>query len=245
MLQGLHLGLGAINGTTVTASASLRNNTLTKAALANGAVATLADFLNRNTAVTGSGGGFIRNSGTFPENFLVLNPQFNGVTLNSNPGSSTYHSMQLQLTKRLSHGLTNSTSYTWSRALGENDGDNAVDYRNPGNRSLDKALLGFHRTHYVTSNGTLELPFGSNRAFLSNASGFVQRLVERWQWGGIFSWSSGAPLTVTAPVATLNQATTNSTPMLVGSFPKSIGTVTKVTNGVTYFSGVQQITDPT
>ena len=81
-------------------------------------------------------------------------------------------------------------------------------------------------------------------AHFANAPGFGQRLVERWQWGGIFSWSSGARLTVTAPVATLNQATTNSTPMLVGGFPKSTGKVTKVANGVTYFSGIQQITDP-
>src|SRR5204862_7541913 len=71
-----------------------------------------------------------------------------------------------------------------------------------------------------------------------------QRLVERWQWGGIFSSSSGAPLTITAPVSTLTQTTTNSTPNIVGDVPKSIGKVTKVANGVSYFDGIQQITDP-
>src|SRR5437773_9447858 len=242
MLQGLHLGLGAINGTTVTASASLRNNTLTKAALANGAVATLADFLNRNTAVTGFGGGFIRNSGAFPENLLVLNPQFNAVTLHSNPGSSTYHSMQLQLTKRLSHGVTNSTSYTWSRALGENDTDGAVNYRDPKNRSLNKALLGFHRTQMFTTNGTYELPFGPGRPLFANAPGFVKRLVERWQLGGIFSYASGTPLTITAPISTITQVSAGNTPNILGDFPKDTGKVTKVANGVTYFPGLQQIT---
>ena len=34
------------------------------------------------------------------------------------------------------------------------------------------------------------------------------------------------------------------TPSLVGSFPKSMGTVTKVANGVVYFDGLQQVTDP-
>ena len=37
----------------------------------------LADFLNRTTSITGKGGGFVRNSGLFPENFFVHNPQFN------------------------------------------------------------------------------------------------------------------------------------------------------------------------
>src|SRR3972149_4217130 len=84
MLRGLNLGAGVINGTTVTGSASLRANTLTRAFIANGNIGQLADFLNRSTALTGRGGGFVRNSGLFPENFFVLNPQFNTVALHGN-----------------------------------------------------------------------------------------------------------------------------------------------------------------
>jgi hypothetical protein len=244
MLRGLNLGSGIINGTTITGSASLRANTNTRGFIANNNVGGLADFLNRSTNVTGQGGGFIRNSGLFPENFIVLNPQFNGVTLNSNPSNSTYHSLQLELTKRLSHGLASSASYTWSRTLGENDGNGNFDYRDPANRRLDKALLGFHRTHSIAGNGTFELPFGPNRAFLSRAPGFVQRLVERWQWGGLVNWSLGAPLTITAPISSLTQTTTNSTPNMVGDFPKSMGKVTKVANGVVYFDELRQVPDP-
>jgi hypothetical protein len=245
MLRGLTIpGAGVVNGTTVRGSAALRAYTSTRALIANGNVGGLADFLNRNTSVTGKGGGFVRNSGLFPENFFVLNPQFNNVTLYTNPGSSTYHSLQVQLTKRLSRGFTNSIAYTWSRALGENDTDGAVTYRDPRNRSLNKALLGFHRTHMFTSNGTFELPFGPNRAFLGNSAGLVQRLVERWQLGGIFSWASGTPLNVTAPISTITQATAVTTPDIVGNFSKDIGKVTKVSNGVVYFSNIQQVTDP-
>ena len=259
MLRGLNLGSGAINGTTVTGSASLRASTLTRTFIANGSVGQLADFLNRSTSVTGKGGGFVRNSGLFPENFFVLNPQFNAVNLHSNPGSSTYHSLQVQVTKRLSRGVTSQTVYTWSRALGENDGDVEVEYRDPNHRSLNHSVLGFHRTHTFNTNGTLELPLGPNRKFLSNAPGFIQRLVERWQFGGIMSWVSGAPLNVMSTVATFTQAgavagannttpavlaTSNSTPNIVGAFPKSSGTVTKLPNGVTLFPGTQQVTDP-
>ena len=72
----------------------------------------------------------------------------------------------------------------------------------------------------------------------------MQRLVERWQLGAIFSWTSGAPLTITAPVSTVYQIATNMTPNIAGDFPKSSGKVTKVANGVTLFPGIQQINDP-
>jgi hypothetical protein len=68
--------------------------------------------------------------------------------------------------------------------------------------------------------------------------------VERWQLGAIFSLASGAPLTITAPVSTFTQITTNGTPNIVGDFPKSMGKVTRVANGVIYFDGLQQVGDP-
>jgi hypothetical protein len=247
MLRGLNLGSGVINGTTVTGSASLRTNTNTRAFIANGSAAQLADFLNRSTSITGKGGGFVRNSRLFPENFFVLNPQFQFVTYHGNSGNSTYHSLQLELVKRLSRGFASQTQYTWSRAIGENDGDATIDYRDPNNRSLNKAVLGYHRTHAFSTNGTYELPFGPGRPLLGNAPGFVQRLVERWQLGGIFSWTSGAPLTITSPLWTFTSASTAftvTTPDVVGDFPKSFGKVTKVANGVTYLPGMKQINDP-
>ena len=248
MLKGLNLGSGVINGTTVTGSASLRTNANTRAFIANGNVGQLADFLNRSTNVTGKGGGFVRNSGLFPENFFVLNPQFNTVTRHGNLSNSTYHSLQMQVTKRLSNGFTSQASYTWSRALGADvtngSEDDVLNPRDPKNRALDKTLLNYHRTHAFTSNGTYELPFGPGRTFLSSAPGFLERLVERWQFGAIFSWSSGPPLNVTAPISTIWQTTTDSTPNIVGDFPKNIGKVTKTSTGVTYFPGLVQITDP-
>ncbi len=246
MLRGLNIpGAGVVNGTTVTGSAALRTFTSTRTFIANGSVGQLADFLNRSTSVTGRGGGYVRNSGLYPENFFVLNPQFAAARLNSNPGSSTYHSMQVQVTKRLSQGLTNSTSYTWSRALGENDGDGVIDYRDPNNQRLNKAVLGFHRTHSFVTNGSYELPFGPGRPLLSDAPSWVQRLVERWQFGGIVNVTSGGPFNVTASVATISQALGASTPNIVGDFSKSMGQVTKLSNGVAYFPGIQQIADPT
>jgi hypothetical protein len=250
MLMGLNLGSGVINGNTVTGSASLRANSLFRNHIADGNVGQFADLLNRSSTVTARAGGLLLNSGLFPQNFIVVNPQFANVTIEGNTSNSTYHSMQLQLTKRLSGGFTNQTSYTWSRALGDfsDDGQFAATatsnhWFNPRDRSLNKALLTFHRTHDIRSNGTFELPFGPNRPLLNNAPRLLSRLVEQWQLGGIFGWTSGAPLNITAPISTITQANLNM-PVIVGDFPKSTGKVTRVAVGATYFPEFTQIADP-
>jgi hypothetical protein len=243
MLNGLSINAGqTVNGTTVTGSAALRQNTTTRAFLANGNVGAFADFLNRTPTGTGENGGILRRAG-LPENYIVVNPQFRQVNLITNSGSSTYHAMVLVLNRRFANGFTNQTSYTWSRTLGEQDEEGTVTYRNPRDRSLNKQLLGYHRTHDFRSNGIWQLPFGPGQKLLGNAPSWVSRLVERWQLGAIFSLASGSPLTITAPLSTFTQGT-NNTPVLVGDFPKSIGKVTKVNNGVVYFDGFGQRDDP-
>ena len=245
MLRGLNIpGAGIVNGTTLTGSAALRAFTSTRTLIANGNAGGLADFLNRSTGVTGKGGGYVRNSGLFPENFFVLNPQFSAVTVHGNPSNSTYHSLQMQLTRRFSNSFSSQTTYVWSRALGLADADLTLSPRDPRNLAAEKSVLGFHRTHSFNTAGTVEMPFGPNRTFLSNAPALVQRMVERWQLGAILRRDSGAPLSVTAPISSVWQGTAN-TPVLVGNFPKSAGKVIEVPGNIpTYFAGLKQITDP-
>jgi hypothetical protein len=150
--------------------------------------------------------------------------------------------MQLQVTKRLSSGFTTQTSWTWSKSLGEGSDDGGQTYLNPRDRSLNKTLLAFHRSHGILSNGTYELPFGPGRPFLSGAPRFVARLVEQWQLGGIFNWTSGAPVSITATTASFTQATGN-TPVILGNFPKNAGKVTPDSSGGTYFPGFKQELD--
>ncbi len=245
-------GQGVVDGTTLTGSAALRANSTFNTFLANGQVGRFASALNATTIVTGKAGGLLAKNG-FPDNFIVANPQYAAVVMTTNPGSSTYHSLTTQVTKRLSHGYTYSFGYTWSRTLGEQAADGNLTYLDPRNHRLNKTLVSFHRTHDLRSNGTVELPFGPGKKFLANAPGFLSRIVERWQLGGIFSWSSGAPTTITAsnseltftqvPV-TINIASTPNTPNILGAFPKSSGKLTYTSNGATYFPDLVQVVDP-
>src|SRR6185295_4964427 len=105
MLRGINIGGGAttVNGTTETGSMALRQNSTTRAFIANGNVGQLADYLNRNPSGTNVNGGILRN-GNLPDNYIVVNPQFRAINLVTNAANSTYHSMNLVVNRRLSKG---------------------------------------------------------------------------------------------------------------------------------------------
>src|SRR5262249_39140347 len=92
LLFGFNLGLGAINGRTVTASQSLRAYSGTRGYFANNDVAGFADFVNR-VQVDGESGFLLRWAG-LPENQIVVNPQFAVAGLVGNFSNSSYHSFQ-------------------------------------------------------------------------------------------------------------------------------------------------------
>ena len=255
MMMNLNVpGTGVVNGTSLTGSQAFRISTATRAFIANGDVGSFAAYLNNTTNFTNAAGGIVRNAG-LPENLITGNPQFNtgnpgtttlpgNATFITNIADSTYHSMQLEMNKRLSKGFTSQTSYTWSKSLGISDEDGGIVFRTLRDRSLNRGPLGLDRTHQIISNGTFSLPFGRNRMLLSNAPAIVQRLVENWQLSGIFNWRSGAPLTFGAARTSFNSG--NEGPMVVGVLPKDTGKVTITTTPgvVTYFNGFTQTDDP-
>jgi hypothetical protein len=247
MLLGINLGgTGAqvVNGTTWTGAMAVRANTTTRTQLANGSVGAFVNTLNTLTTGTGSSasGAVLRRNG-FPENYIAPNPQFGNISVLTNTGSSTYHSMQLQFTRRLSSGFTNTTAWTWSKAFGEADGDGGATYRDPTRRSIEKSLLGFDRAHQLTSNGTYELPFGSGHRLLGNAPGWVQQIVNKWQLGGLMNFNSGSPLTITA-TGTQTISNVAAQPNIVGDLTKNMGKIVKLSNAVTFFDGFTQPVDP-
>jgi hypothetical protein len=218
----------AVNGTTQRGSAHLRQSTTFRTALANGDFNTLASLLDYfNGAGTGPSGlvapfsgqagergrvlrrankgfnvaggtpiagGLVVPAGLFPENWISSNPQFNQANYYSDSGSSVYHSLQVQGTLRPTHGVSFQGTYLWSRSLGISPSS----YTHPAEREKDYILQGTHRTHEFRSNGTFELPFGPNKLLFSNSSGWLARIIERWESSFIFNLSTGAPASITA-----------------------------------------------
>lgn len=221
MFMGLNIGGQVVNGTTWTGAQAMQASTQFQNNLANGnynAVATTLNTLNVPIAApTGVQGAVLRNSGKFPENFIVANPQLNNATFKANAGYSNYHSLQTQVTLRPTLGMSYQGTYTWSRGLAL--GGPQTSFTNPTDRAGDYTLQSSHRAHDFRSNGTFELPIGPGRPFLGNSSGFLARLVEQWQATGIFRMTSGAPISITAQSMLYN----NGTPDVVGPFdPKAV-----------------------
>jgi hypothetical protein len=240
-----------VNNTTFTGAMAARINTTLRPLIANGSAGAFVNSLSSLQTGAGSAvtGAILRRAG-FAENYIVPNPQFNQILMLNNLGNSTYHSMQVQFTRRLSNGFTNTTTWTWSKTLGDSDTDTGAVYRDPTRRSIEKTLLGFDRAHQITSNGTYELPFGMGHALLGSAPNWVQQVVNKWQLGGIMNFNTGGPLTFTTGTAvgaangTQTISNVQAEPNLVGSLPKDIGHISKLPNGVVYFNGYKQDVDP-
>ena len=236
MLNGLTLpGAGTVNNTTLTGSQALRLYSSTNQFIANGSVGALANFLNTTSAGTGVNGGILTHAG-LPQNFFVVNPQFNSVYMIDNAGNSTYNSFQAHVAKRLSHGVTGQFAYTFSKSLGDTTTNNT--YRDPRDFQLSKSLLSIDRPELFQGNVSWALPVGRGRDFLKNAPVWLDEIVGGWNTSGSFSWQSGIPLTFTATgVDTFSYLAANSA-NLVGTLPANMSQVVKGNGFVSYFQGL-------
>jgi hypothetical protein len=223
-----------LNGIPQTAGLHMRSSTLFNSNLANGNYAALATTLNTLNYTGASNPGLppipagelgaVMRYNQFPENFIVANPQFNGVNLMTNNISNNYHSLNLQFGMRPIHGVSTETTYSWSKNLGSGlpgaDGLGQV-FTDPLNRRADYAQLPDTRVHDFRSNGSFELPIGPNRLILANSSGVLARIIEGWQTSWIVNMNTGQPLSIAAQ----NMLYSNGTPDIVGAFDTRSGEV--------------------
>jgi hypothetical protein len=111
----------------------------------------------------------------------------------------------------------------------------------PNNRHLTHTVQAVDHTSQISSNGTYELPFGTDHFLLGKAPGWMQNVVSKWQLGGILNFTTGDPLSFTGQVNTITN--TAGRPNVLGPLPK--GELRKVSNGVIYFDpSYSVVTDP-
>jgi outer membrane receptor protein involved in Fe transport len=134
---------------------------------------------------------------------IPLNQKFGRTaqtTLRAYGVDSYYNSLQAQLEKRLSRGISFGAAYTWSRSTDFTSNNGGLN--NPIFLELNYGPSDFDRTHTLTINHTLELPFGRGKAYLN--SGPLAVILGDWQLNGILSMYSGRPFTVSMSNAALN-----------------------------------------
>jgi outer membrane receptor protein involved in Fe transport len=117
----------------------------------------------------------------------------------SSGANSDYHSGQLRVDKRLSHGLQLGTSYTWSKnidqisevfATGQTNSSLASVPVFMGGLRIDRAVSDYHRKHRFVANFVWDLPV------FNKSNGWTGALLGGWQLNGIVSFQSGAPFTI-------------------------------------------------
>lgn len=108
-------------------------------------------------------------------------------------GISNYNALQLQVTKRMSHGLMINASYTYSHSLDEGSGLGAGLFFNGNNPLVPAEAYGssdFDRTHVFTVSYVYMLPT------MHQASRLVDAVVNGWGVQGVTVAQSGEPFSV-------------------------------------------------
>ena len=122
-------------------------------------------------------------------------PQYTSITANSTrlmEGKARYDSFQVKATQRLTRGLSFVSFYTYMR--NKSNTNYTVAY--PGEQPL--LIDPGTPPHIFSFSWSYELPFGRDRAFLSNDSGVLSAIVSGWRVSGALRYQSGAALTITA-----------------------------------------------
>ncbi len=120
-------------------------------------------------------------------NFWVANPDLiGGANVIGNGGYTKYNSLQLELRKRLSHGLQFNTNYTFGKGYVSE----RYSFRTPRKPILDVGAEGTV-DHAFKSTWVYELPFGRGRRFGGNAGGFMDRVIGGWSFDGVARIQSG------------------------------------------------------
>ncbi len=138
---------------------------------------------------------------------LTWMPQYSGTTdtWGSQSANAVYHSFQLSVTKRTSHGLTLNVNYTYSHNI-DDAGTQRSGWAIPGSvllsgqswrpNRIDRSTSLNSVPENLTAYGVYDLPFGKGKIGGDNM--VARTLAGGWQLSGIFTYASGTPLAITS-----------------------------------------------
>jgi Carboxypeptidase regulatory-like domain len=118
-----------------------------------------------------------------------------GISQMVSAGNSSYDSLQTQIQRRLYNGLLFQVAYTFSKSIA--DSDTLRDTLDLIDRSKGKSLSAQDIPHRFTATALYDLPF------FQSGGGIGRVLLGGWNVGGIYSYQSGTPFTVTNPFDTV------------------------------------------
>ena len=176
----------------------------------------LINSLNGNQPVPGPGAFNPRRP------FYSVAPLLGDVDLRTNYGGSKYHSLQVNLRKRYSKGLTGNIAWTWSHSLANTRGPAfSTRPQNSYCSACEWGNTGEDRRHMVVINHVYELPFGNGRQYVTDGS--LSHIIGNWNVSGVWTMYTGSwfsPSTsggVSNAVASSGTVSATERPDVVGS----------------------------
>ncbi|MGO8817233.1 MAG: carboxypeptidase regulatory-like domain-containing protein [Terriglobia bacterium] len=146
-------------------------------------------------------------------------PQYSDVSIaEPNDRDSIYHSLQVKVNKRFSHGGAVLASYTISKLISDTDneinwlGDAAPSWGDTDAYNLhnERSLDGFDVPQRFVVGYVLDLPVGNGKKFASGVSPVANKVIGGWGVDGIITLQKGFPLEIGGGSNTLcNSGVTN------------------------------------
>jgi Carboxypeptidase regulatory-like domain len=147
-------------------------------------------------AYVGSQGRHLRINGDYNQGINGVRPiaGFSSINLNQSTSNSNYNGLWLSVDRKLTRGLTFSSSYTFSKSIDNNSvgssNPEAQDFRN---LRAERALSDFDTRHRFVLSGLYALPFNAEGAILG-------RLAKGWSISPILNLQSGNPFSAIVPL---------------------------------------------
>jgi hypothetical protein len=138
----------------------------------------------------------------YPTGAALANPNLANTTTWASEGISSYNALQVDVSRRFSHGLQFRGAYTFSKSLDDGTAWNTSVGANapafvmfPQDPKLDWGPSASNVRNLAVINATYELPIGAGKSLLTGARGWQQKLAGGWTIGAIETLQSGFPFT--------------------------------------------------
>jgi hypothetical protein len=136
--------------------------------------------------------------------YTFVDPQFAALYAWRSIGTANYHALQVNMRRRMSHGVQFDFNYTFSKSIDISSDANRIGDEGglggqvikPWDPNALRAVSDFDTKHQFNANWIVDLPFGKGRWLGREAHGALEAIIGGWQLSGIARWTSGFPIGV-------------------------------------------------
>jgi outer membrane receptor protein involved in Fe transport len=141
-------------------------------------------------------------------------PGWGSLAVMQSSARSSYHALQVQGTRRLSHHFSVMGAYTFSKAIDQTSSTSPESplAPNPFNLGAERGLATFNAKHIGSLSWIVDLPSFDGKPSV------VRQVLGGWQWNGLFTARTGTPVNVTAGSDIALSGTPNQRPDVVGDW---------------------------